>query len=28
VRSPGSSLYATEEVMAMAGRFPDLPAPS
>jgi hypothetical protein len=28
VRSPGSSLYATEEVMATAGRFPDLPAPS
>ena len=28
VRSPGSSLYATEEVMAAAGRFPDLPATS
>jgi bifunctional DNase/RNase len=26
VRSPGSSLYATEEVMAAAGRLPDLPA--
>ncbi len=28
VRSEGSSLYATEEVMAAAGRLPDLPAPS
>ena len=25
VRSPGSTLYATEEVMAAAGRLPDLP---
>jgi bifunctional DNase/RNase len=28
VRSPGSSLYTTEEVMAAAGRLPDLPATS
>jgi hypothetical protein len=26
VRSPGASLYATEEVMAAAGRLPELPA--
>lgn len=28
VRSPGSSLYATEEVMAAAGRLPEPPAVS